>query len=874
MPALQHSPPAHSAPPQATHARPAAVLRRKCACGGTPGPTGECEECRRKRLQRSAAAPGPAVAPPVVHDVLASPGRPLDGAVRAEMEPRFRHSFADVRVHADGRAAESARAVGAHAYAVGPSLVFGAGRYAPGSAEGRRLIAHELAHVVQQHGSASASLQPMLEIGAADDPAEREADAAADAALRGVAAPVSPRAGAALRRAVSASIIESPLKNAGACVVHLHGNEATAQQTAITLRQTHCVNLVRLDSSVRNIPVEADVPKHKVGGKEVPARKVTCSADPNRIFTPKGIEEHAFKDICAETDPVVLKALQDELRSWRDAKLVLAIGRCRGGTGGLKSGTLPVLAMHNNDPGGLSIGSYEKSKTTKKNSEEGATERNPARVGGTPKRPNPFKAPGQDPDDFLLATETQDYDFLAAHGRNVVLQARAAPLAGGGTSPGPTDDGSLSVELADARYINVESEGKPFKSRSSHAFVQSRSQALDALQSFGVGMQPCPVPGATKTPASTGTGPGTPGGTPVQAPATTPPTTTPPATNPPTTNPPTTAPTTTAPTTTAPTTNPPTTPAPSTPAPTTVGPRAFDPNAPGMPALKARETTVPKGIDAACWFNDQAALDARKKHWAGVIAGMTTAQVVMWILGLSPPPSAVQSEVKQHQDCLQKRLEAVSNPKLGAAAVKTPPTKFEQSPYRSYQEQETIWETKFAYTRKKEWDRVSDRAVKLCPSLKLGDKWRKTDKDQEKCWKTVMDDDQRQQEILEASSAPGTSRHHWGTDVDILDPDMNPALWKAGTTYDDAYAWIAANAGSYGYIQVYTPMQAGGTGFMEERWHWSYYPVAQALLEFARAHQAEIEAELTVQWGGRPQYSYIQKHWREYMFNVNQAGVF
>ncbi|HYR10131.1 MAG TPA: DUF4157 domain-containing protein [Longimicrobium sp.] len=160
---------------------PAPVLRRACACGGTPGPTGECEACRRRRVQRAARSAGPAVAPPVVHEVLRSPGRALDPAVRAEMEPRFGHSFADVRVHADGQAAESARAVGAHAYAVGRDVVFGAGRYAPGSAEGRRLIAHELAHVVQQRGAA-ATLQPRLEIGAADDPAEREAERAAEGA--------------------------------------------------------------------------------------------------------------------------------------------------------------------------------------------------------------------------------------------------------------------------------------------------------------------------------------------------------------------------------------------------------------------------------------------------------------------------------------------------------------------------------------------------------------------------------------------------------------------------------------------------------------------------------------------------------------------
>jgi hypothetical protein len=175
----------HTAPPVVRPSPFTPVLRRTCACGGAVGPTGECESCRRKRLQRQAASAGPAVAPPVVHDVLRSTGAPLDAGTRSEMEPRFGHSFADVRVHADARAGESARAVGAHAYAVGRDVVFGAGRYAPGSAEGRRLIAHELAHVVQQRASASASLQPRLEIGAVDDPAEREAEGAAAAVLSG-----------------------------------------------------------------------------------------------------------------------------------------------------------------------------------------------------------------------------------------------------------------------------------------------------------------------------------------------------------------------------------------------------------------------------------------------------------------------------------------------------------------------------------------------------------------------------------------------------------------------------------------------------------------------------------------------------------------
>jgi murein DD-endopeptidase MepM/ murein hydrolase activator NlpD len=82
---------------------------------------------------------------------------------------------------------------------VGTHVVFGAGRYAPGSAEGNRLIAHELAHVVQQRG-APASLQPSLEIGAVDDAAEREADAAARAVGDGGGSGPLSAGGAALRR--------------------------------------------------------------------------------------------------------------------------------------------------------------------------------------------------------------------------------------------------------------------------------------------------------------------------------------------------------------------------------------------------------------------------------------------------------------------------------------------------------------------------------------------------------------------------------------------------------------------------------------------------------------------------------------------------
>jgi hypothetical protein len=153
----------------------------------------------RRAPSPSAAAPADA-APQVVHRVLGSAGQALDPSTRSFMEPRFGHSFADVRVHADGRAAESAAAVGARAYAVGRDVVFSAGAYAPASAAGRKLIAHELAHVVQQSGSASTTRSPSLEIGAVDAPEEREADAAARAVAAGGAARVAAAGGAALRR--------------------------------------------------------------------------------------------------------------------------------------------------------------------------------------------------------------------------------------------------------------------------------------------------------------------------------------------------------------------------------------------------------------------------------------------------------------------------------------------------------------------------------------------------------------------------------------------------------------------------------------------------------------------------------------------------
>lgn len=156
--------------------------------------------------------------PRIVRDVVDSPGRPLDSSSRTLMEARFGRDFSRVRVHADARAAESAKAVDATAYTVGGTIVFGAGRYAPSTAIGQRLLAHELAHVVQQ---GVAAVDRPLGIAPPGTALEKQADRIAAAigrdGLRMHARAVAPAAAELARppaRSVAGWIQRSPLSDA------------------------------------------------------------------------------------------------------------------------------------------------------------------------------------------------------------------------------------------------------------------------------------------------------------------------------------------------------------------------------------------------------------------------------------------------------------------------------------------------------------------------------------------------------------------------------------------------------------------------------------------------------------------------------------
>jgi outer membrane protein OmpA-like peptidoglycan-associated protein len=184
------------------------MLQRTCDCGEHTGTGGECHQCKKKKmtLQRhSDGSPGPVTAPPIVREVLRRPGHLLDARTREFMESAFsdqvarngsaggrdhepnelsigsandhqereadrvamavmemqgrsrlpqHHDFSRIRVHSDERAAEAAQSVHAQAFTVGSNLVFGAGRYAPHTRAGRQLLAHELAHTLQQQSVA------------------------------------------------------------------------------------------------------------------------------------------------------------------------------------------------------------------------------------------------------------------------------------------------------------------------------------------------------------------------------------------------------------------------------------------------------------------------------------------------------------------------------------------------------------------------------------------------------------------------------------------------------------------------------------------------------------------------------------------------
>jgi hypothetical protein len=159
------------------------LMQRKCNCGGT------CAKCQEEEEQKLVQRAPAGEAFPDFGGIPASQGEPLGNETQGRLEQHFGADLADVRIHTNAEAAESAQSLNALAYTSGRDIYFASGMYSPASSGGQHLLAHEVAHVVQQ----SSGLEPSIalksakgaKIGAPDDELESQADRHADSFLAG-----------------------------------------------------------------------------------------------------------------------------------------------------------------------------------------------------------------------------------------------------------------------------------------------------------------------------------------------------------------------------------------------------------------------------------------------------------------------------------------------------------------------------------------------------------------------------------------------------------------------------------------------------------------------------------------------------------------
>lgn len=870
--------------------------RRACPCGGgCPACASSANSDVRRKASREGGG-GKGEGPMrLVREVLRSAGRPLDASARALMEPRFGQDFSRVRVHADDGAARAARSIDAHAFTVGRHIVFGEGRYTTSDERGRFTLAHELAHVVQQRGAPAPRVQASPAVGESSGEAEAEADAAAARVVSGqsVGGTLRARAPSALQRAVNAPILPFNQPDAQVCLVHLHRDEGNALHVAESIWTDYCANMVRIGGSPSRRCVDVTA-----GGR-------TCTADPNRVFSDAAINADVpFGGECG-CPTAARPAMRAELLAFRP-RLEAAIGRCRGGSGTDINGPLPVVAFHNNTPGGgLSINSFSPPTGStaptadQLAAQEGRTRltaaaamlsripftgtiptANPSALTGT--GPDPHRL--RDPDNFLLVTDISDYlHFSPTH--NVVLQ---------GTTPETVrpsfDDGSLAVRLRNQRYVNIEAEEKRFTNTSSPLYITNRQMAESVMTRLGIPRRPCPAPapggggsgagGATT--GTTGTGTTTTG---------------------------TTGTTTTGTGTTG------------------TGTAGTGTTATAVRCNSVRTALTPCLTECRT-FADLAQLDALKGCWRAQIDSLPLRDAVCWMTGRQQPPDAVRTETVRQRSCMLDDLRTTaaasgSGITVPAGARGTNYANWLESDYRpavrlpgvSGSSQQRIWDRKYDFTYTtttlrhpdQVFDRITQNARNVCGTL-LGTEtqWDPANDNHRVCWDATpirprtapamptgarhLRPDEKQREILQASSAPGVSRHHWGTDFDLF--SVNAARWTSGgatPNFSAAYDWLAGrpasgtrpavtpHAGRYGFLQSFTAASAAaGTAYMEEQWHWSYYPVAQALLEFSRvpAVDTELNSQLNAFWGTAQRYNFIAPNWRDFVRNVNQTPSF
>ncbi len=302
-------------------------------------------------------------------------------------------------------------------------------------------------------------------------------------------------------------------------------------------------------------------------------------------------------------------------------------------------------------------------------------------------------------------------------------------------------------------------------------------------------------------------------------------------------------------------------------------------------------------------------IEGRKIAWRSAINLIATHHpdtLHDWIIGAAAPPDLAMREAVAQRDCmLRAMVEASTHAEVGldlelgsdglhsrrsrarlarhwrdAGATRRHVIRtISRSHYRDARSQAYIWYRKFTFTHTSSFNLVTEDAAERC-NLHAGRTWRPSSTHHTRCWKRFLTPEDRQRQILTASSAPGISRHHWGTEFDLF--GLNPRSWTEGKPLYDEWSWMRSHGLRYGFFQPFLGREAlGPYTYIEERWHWSYYPIAGALTEYIRDHQEVVDAALNAQWDSfeqrwsrsTPFFSFVRTHWRDYVLNIAEVEI-
>ena len=261
----------------------------------------------------------------------------------------------------------------------------------------------------------------------------------------------------------------------------------------------------------------------------------------------------------------------------------------------------------------------------------------------------------------------------------------------------------------------------------------------------------------------------------------------------------------------------------------------------------------------------------RMKAWAGVIDRVVRAQpraFEAWLTGQVEPPVQVKTEAVHFLECMiRQMIRDASRPdsRLVVAVEKfrsrakmrqlhrimrRKPSyaarligRIVRSSRRNAKRQGDIWRDKLDLKIKRRFGPVSSYAARLCMP---GRYWKPWASSHRVCWFGRLSPKERQREVLIASSPPGLSRHHWGTDHDLFTVDGDAFLPR--NRHFDELQWLRKHAQYFGFYLPYDGGQLQGHNHIAEPWHWSYFPIAEPLQHSILARESAFGRTLTQMW--------------------------